>query len=291
MLVGCRRRGKDLRIDVYDTGVGIPQSKWRDIFVEFRRLDQGARIARGLGLGLSIVERVARVLDCKIELKSEAGRGSHFAVTVPLLKCRRRSSCRRAKTLASIPANSPASQCYASTTSLRCSMAWKPCCTAGDAQVLKAPDLAFALAAISESHLMPNGLLVDYHLDHGNGIEAIVALRRRYGDLPAILITADRSPTVREQAREAGIQVLHKPIKTSSATRAPGAMADDASRGRGVTSSAFCGDALRPLAGFNFGSGDDGLGAAFDAELLQNCRNMGLHRRLGDTELVGDLFV
>jgi len=69
VLVGCRRRGKDLRIDVYDTGVGIPQSKWRDIFVEFRRLDQGARIARGLGLGLSIVERVARVLDSKIELK------------------------------------------------------------------------------------------------------------------------------------------------------------------------------------------------------------------------------
>ena len=83
VLVGCRRRGKDLRIDVYDTGVGIPQSKWRDIFVEFHRLDQGARIARGLGLGLSIVERVARVLDSKIELKSETGRGSHFAVTVP----------------------------------------------------------------------------------------------------------------------------------------------------------------------------------------------------------------
>ena len=58
-----------------------------------------------------------------------------------------------------------------------------------------------------------------------------------------------------------------------------------------MTSSAFCGDALRPLAGFNFGSSDDGLGAAFDAELLQNGRNMRLHRRLGHTELVGDLFV
>ena len=82
VLVGCRRRGDDLRIDVYDTGVGIPQSKWRDIFIEFHRLDQGARIARGLGLGLSIVERVARVLDCKIELESETDRGSHFSVTV-----------------------------------------------------------------------------------------------------------------------------------------------------------------------------------------------------------------
>ena len=62
VLVGCRRQNDVVRIDVYDTGVGIPQSKWRDIFVEFHRLDQGARIARGLGLGLSIVERVARVL-------------------------------------------------------------------------------------------------------------------------------------------------------------------------------------------------------------------------------------
>jgi CheY-like chemotaxis protein len=63
---------------------------------------------------------------------------------------------------------------------------------------------------------MPNGLLVDYHLDQGNGIEAIVQLRRRYGDLPAILITADRSPAVREQARAQAVQVLHKPIKPAA---------------------------------------------------------------------------
>jgi CheY-like chemotaxis protein len=82
--------------------------------------------------------------------------------------------------------------------------------------VLKAADLASALTAVSESSLMPNGLLVDYHLDQGNGIEAIATLRRHYGDLPAILITADRSPAVREQAREENIQVLHKPIKPAA---------------------------------------------------------------------------
>lgn len=63
---------------------------------------------------------------------------------------------------------------------------------------------------------MPNGLLVDYHLDHGNGVEAIIELRRSHGDLPAILITADRSPTVRKQARAERIQVLHKPIKPAA---------------------------------------------------------------------------
>ena len=83
VLVGCRRRGEHLRIDVYDTGIGIPQSKRRDIFVEFHRLDQGAKIARGLGLGLSIVERVARVLGASVDVDSTAGRGSHFSVQVP----------------------------------------------------------------------------------------------------------------------------------------------------------------------------------------------------------------
>ena len=83
-------------------------------------------------------------------------------------------------------------------------------------EVIKAPDLDIALAALAESATIPNGLLVDYHLDRGNGIDAILALRERCGDVPAILITADRSPTVREQARAHGIQVLHKPIKPAA---------------------------------------------------------------------------
>ncbi len=215
VLVGCRRQDANLRIDVYDTGVGIPQSKWRDIFIEFQRLDQGAKIARGLGLGLSIVERVARVLDCPIGLQSESGRGSHFTVTVPLsneapVELLARETARiDPSQLAGITAlcvdNEP-SVLDGMETLLR---GW-------GCDVIKAPDLAFALAAISESATLPNGLLVDYHLDDGNGIEAIAALRRRYGDLPAILITADRSPAVREQAREASVQVLHKPIKPAA---------------------------------------------------------------------------
>ena len=83
-------------------------------------------------------------------------------------------------------------------------------------QVIKAPDLAVALAAIEEGAIVPNGLLIDYHLDHGNGIEAIAALRARHGDLPAILITADRSPAVRERARAEGIQLLNKPLKPAA---------------------------------------------------------------------------
>jgi len=215
VLVGCRRRGEDLRIDVYDTGVGIPESQRRDIFVEFHRLEQGARIARGLGLGLSIVERVARVLGGAVKLESVVGSGSHFAIAVP------RSSA--------VPTELPArDDTRIDPGQLAGTMALcidnEPAVLDGmetllhgwGCGVIKAPDLDIALAAISESDAMPNGLLIDYHLDRGNGIEAILALRARCGDLPAILITADRSPAVREQARAQGIQLLHKPIKPAA---------------------------------------------------------------------------
>src|SRR5205085_612962 len=86
VLIGCRRQGTSLQIGVYDTGVGIPVLKRGEIFKEFHRLEQGARIARGLGLGLSIVERLARVLNHGIALDALAGGGSFFSVTVPIAK-------------------------------------------------------------------------------------------------------------------------------------------------------------------------------------------------------------
>jgi Na+/proline symporter/signal transduction histidine kinase len=216
VLVGCRRRGDQLRIDVYDTGIGIPQSKQRDIFVEFHRLDQGAKIARGLGLGLSIVERVARVLGGTIDIESTIGRGSRFSVLVPRsdaapIALPQRDETRLdpgqlAGTTALCIDNEPA-VLDGMETLLR---GW-------GCAVIKAPDLSLALAAVAESPTMPNGLLVDYHLDEGNGIEAIELLRLHYGaDLPAILITADRSPAVRETARVQAIQVLHKPLKPAA---------------------------------------------------------------------------
>ena len=88
-----------------------------------------------------------------------------------------------------------------------------------DAQgkVLKAPDLSAAIEAVAEAQVAPNGLLIDYHLDKGNGVEAILELRRRFGaDLPAILITADRSPHVRDEGSAHDVQVLSKPVKPAA---------------------------------------------------------------------------
>ena len=216
VLVGCRRRGSCLRIDVCDTGIGIPQAKRRAVFKEFHRLDQGARVARGVGLGLSIVERIARVLGCEVALKSNMGRGSRFSVEVPRATA--------ALAAATAPAAPKVAAGRLAGTVILC-IDNEPAILDGmetllggwSCRVLKAADLPGALAVLDASDTEPDGLLVDYHLDGGNGVGAIAALRRRLQrDLPAILITADRSARVREEARAAGVHVLNKPIKPAS---------------------------------------------------------------------------
>jgi Na+/proline symporter/signal transduction histidine kinase/ActR/RegA family two-component response regulator len=215
VLVGCRRRGSRLRIDVYDTGIGIPHAKRRAVFKEFHRLDQGARVARGVGLGLSIVERIARVLNCEVAVKSRFGRGSRFSVEVP------RAVVAAAPELAAVAkgtAGQVAGMVVLCIDNERAILDGMHTLLAGwGCRVLKAADLAEALAAIERSGTEPDGLLVDYHLDGGNGIGAIAELRGRYGrDLAAILVTADRSLHVREEARAVGVHVLNKPVKPAS---------------------------------------------------------------------------
>ena len=216
VLVGCRRRRGRLRIDVYYTGLGIPVSKKRAIFQEFHRLDQGAKVARGLGLGLSIVERIARVLNHKIAINSALGRGSQFSVEVPLSAAIPASQHQRvAREIDRVQLSGVTVLCIDNDLAILDGM--ETLLGGWGCRVFKAPDLAAAITVIAEAKVSPDGLLVDYHLDDGNGIAAIAELRRRFGaDLTAILITADRSPHVREEARANSIQLLNKPIKPAA---------------------------------------------------------------------------
>jgi Na+/proline symporter/signal transduction histidine kinase len=216
VLVGCRRRRGRLRIDVCDTGLGIPHSKKRVIFQEFHRLDQGAKIARGLGLGLSIVERIARVLEHKITVTSVVGRGSQFSVEVPLSAAIAVSTQPRvARKGDRVQLSGITVLCIDNDLAILDGM--ETLLSGWGCRVLKASRLEAAIAAVTEARLSPDGLLVDYHLDDGHGIDAIAELRRRFGaELTAILITADRSPRVREDARAQGIQVINKPLKPAA---------------------------------------------------------------------------
>jgi Na+/proline symporter/signal transduction histidine kinase len=216
VLIGCRRRLGRLRIDVYDTGLGIPPSMRRAVFQEFHRLDQGAKVARGLGLGLSIVERIARVLDHTVTLTSAVGRGSRFSVEMPMSAPVPPSSYQRAARAADrIQLTGITVLCIDNDLAILDGM--ETLLQGWGCRVLKATDLKSAIGAVSEAKLLPDGLLVDFHLDEGNGIDAIAELRRRFGvDLTAILITADRSPRVRDDARTRAIQVLNKPLKPAA---------------------------------------------------------------------------
>lgn len=88
VLVGCRQRHGSLRIEVWDTGTGIPEDKLDHIFEEFYRGDEAADAGGGLGIGLAIVTRMARLLNCEVTVRSRVGKGSLFAITVPLAQPR-----------------------------------------------------------------------------------------------------------------------------------------------------------------------------------------------------------
>lgn len=216
VLIGCRRRGALLEISIYDTGVGIPVQKRGEIFKEFHRLEQGARIARGLGLGLSIVERLARVLNHRIAIAANVSGGSAFSVTVPVATAVNHTAAVTSATpLSKTSMSGSLIVCIENDPAILDGM--KTLLTAWDAEVIAVLDADGAISAIEAAGSRVTGVLVDYHLDRGNGVAAIREIRRRFGDgIPAILITADRSPAVRAAAREENIAVLNKPVKPAS---------------------------------------------------------------------------
>ncbi|CAM5481698.1 histidine kinase OS=Afipia felis OX=1035 GN=rpfC_2 PE=3 SV=1 [Afipia felis] len=217
VLVGCRARGANLQISIHDTGLGIPQHKRGEIFKEFHRLDQGARIARGLGLGLSIVERIARVLEHHISITANKSGGSHFAVTLPLASGYNHVQLPASGSVISskMPMSGTTIVCVENDPAILDGM--RTLLRGWDANVIASVDPKQACKAIAALKQPITGLLVDYHLDRGNGVAAIRDIRHKFGaHIPAILITADRSPPVREAARAYGIVVLNKPVKPAT---------------------------------------------------------------------------
>ncbi len=216
VLVGARRRKGRLILEVWDTGLGIPASKQRLVFREFQRLDQGAKVARGLGLGLSIVQRIARVLDHPLSLTSEPGQGSVFRIELPVVAAVPVSAATDEKPripvapLAGLRVlavdNEPAIL-----EGMRTLMNGWGCL------VMTASDLRSALDAIHAAHNTPDVVIADYHLDEGDGLDVIRSLRWQIrSDLPAVLITADRSPAVRDEAAAMNVHLLNKPVKPAA---------------------------------------------------------------------------
>jgi len=212
VLVGVRRRAGVARIEVWDTGLGVPEDQQRRIFDEFLRLDQGARAARGLGLGLSIVQRLGKVLGHLITLRSKPGMGSVFRVEAPL-------GARAPVIPIAVGGAEPTRaddrlhglKVLALDNEPRVLEGMRILLQKWGCEVTTASGMAAALAGLGA---IPDVVIADYHLDDETGLVAITALRERLGFMvPAILATADRTVEVRDACAAAEVSLLNKPLK------------------------------------------------------------------------------
>jgi signal transduction histidine kinase/ActR/RegA family two-component response regulator len=215
VLLGARRRGAALALQVVDTGPGIPADKQELIFKEFERLEGPGSSVRGVGLGLSIVERIGKVLAHPIALQSNALRGSTFSVTVPRAEQRRIAPAEAAAVSVAGSLAGCVALCVDNEPSVLQGM--QALLTGWGCKVLTAADRDEAVAAVRAAGAHPDVILADYHLDAGTGFDVIATVRREAGlAIPAVVITADHSAEVQRETRRLGYGLLRKPLKAAA---------------------------------------------------------------------------
>lgn len=212
VLIGCRRRGAAISIQVLDTGPGIPPSQRERIFQEYYQLGNPERDrTKGLGLGLAIVRRLADLLGCEMTLRSRVGHGSCFEVSVPMAKD-------------GIPASKAALEATSGAfahgfvvviddeLAIRNAMAVLLAGWGHETVVVGSGDEAIRQLSIRDQR--PDLIICDYRLRDGeNGIEVIERLRSEYNEtIPAMLITGDTAPDRLAEAKASSLLLLHKPV-------------------------------------------------------------------------------
>jgi signal transduction histidine kinase/DNA-binding NarL/FixJ family response regulator len=211
IVVGCRRGAHVLNIEVWDSGIGIPEDQQRNIFGEFHQLSTAKQDRRGgLGLGLAIVERLCRLLDYPIKVASRVGRGSRFVVSVPLTA---------PAELAERPSQVAADQAIGKSVvviddDILVLDGMRGVLKSWGCSVVTAISEDAALAVLSESGKPPDIIISDYHLRDGRtGLDVIERVRRVFGTpIPAFLISGDTAPERLREARASGYYLLHKPV-------------------------------------------------------------------------------
>ena len=218
IVLGCRRRAAALRIEVWDSGVGIPAAQQAAVFDEFVQVGNPQRASdQGLGLGLAIVRRLGTLLGHPLVLRSRPGRGSVFSIEVPIV------SSPAAEVAAPCPARAAAvpepawrgrsalvvdDDAFARD-ALACLLgAWGcrvTCCASGEA----------VRALLSTQAAAPDFLITDWRLPGDeDGLDIARLVRERFGhSLPAMLVTGDALDDARRVASEHGVVLLHKPVR------------------------------------------------------------------------------
>ncbi|MEA1673365.1 NahK/ErcS family hybrid sensor histidine kinase/response regulator [Nitrospirillum sp. BR 11163] len=230
VLLGCRRRGDTLRIEVWDSGPGIPTDQLDEIFKEFHQLHRGPMLGgttsgegrtraagRGMGLGLAIVRRVAKVLDVTVETRSMVGRGSIFSVAVPLGTMTASAVTRRVAgdggarpldgTLVLVLDDEPSAL-----------MGMQALLSTWGCEAAVASTGEEALEVLGRLPRPPDALIADFHLGDGRtGPDEVSRLRQAIATSagmapPAIIVTADHTPEVEAQVKQHQYWMLKKPL-------------------------------------------------------------------------------
>jgi signal transduction histidine kinase/CheY-like chemotaxis protein len=213
IVVGCRRGGETLRIEVWDSGIGIPEDQQQNIFREFYQVGGGRMGGAGLGLGLAIVDRLCRLLGHRLDLTSTQGKGSRFSVTVPR-----------------VPAQFEPAEIPHPLRAMIQPFTGKFVVVIDDdrlvldgvcgllrgwgCQVSASTSSGAALASLFELHEKPDLIISDHHFTHGEtGIAVIERLRHTFNaPIPALLVTGDISVERKQEAEAGGYEMLQKPV-------------------------------------------------------------------------------
>ncbi len=219
ILMGCRRRGDDtVRIQVCDTGIGIPPERQDEIFEEFTQLGNAERDReQGLGLGLAIVRRLCRLLDHRLGLVSVVGRGSVFSIDL------QRAVPHEAPITEVVPA-APVEEAAADHAGKRLIlviddeviilMGLRVMLEGWGYEVLTAAGGDEAIRLLTKHGRSPDAVIADYRLRHGHtGPEALRAIHAHCGHaMPSIVLTGDTAPERIQEAHASGFSIIHKPV-------------------------------------------------------------------------------
>jgi len=206
ILLGVRREGDRVRVEVHDTGPGIAKEEQQRIFEEFRRGEDSS--GQGLGLGLAIADRIAGLLHAPLRLRSEKGLGTAFSVSLQRAASPQVASAprpRNAATSGGVPVlvvdNDPAA--LQGLAGLLRGWGYSVAEASGEAQ---------AVAALQEKSA--SLWLFDYNLDDGDtGTALQLRLGERFGARPTLILSADDSLATRREVLEQGLTLLHKPVR------------------------------------------------------------------------------
>ena len=218
VVIGLRRRGERIRIDVIDTGIGIPEGRRKDIFEEFVQLkNPGRQLGLGLGLGLAIVERIARLIDATIEVRSTEGKGSRFSLTLPAIGIGPAIGDENAEEV-----QDPGGRVLIVEDNQIVREGLEALLTLWGYETIVASDGEHALDVAEREGWRFGCVVTDQRLGAGlTGVETAKEILRRSGrDLPTLVLTGD---TARENIAEiiaSGFEVMHKPIASEIFRRA-----------------------------------------------------------------------